>query len=64
VDPSDARSVALSAARLVELALKKIWNTPNPGVIVSDSPKAVELALKIGEKLQINDVDFVLIKHP
>jgi hypothetical protein len=64
VDPSDARSVALSAARLVELALKRIWNTPNPGVIVSDSPKAVELALKIGEKLQINDVDFVLIRHP
>jgi hypothetical protein len=64
VDPSDARSVALSAARLVELALKKIWNTPNPGVIVSDSPKAVELALKVGEKLQINDVDFCLIKHP
>ena len=23
-----------------------------------------ELALKVGEKLQINDVDFVLIKHP
>jgi len=64
VDPGDARSVALSAARLVELALKRIWNTPNPGVIVSDSPKAVELALKIGEKLQINDVDFVLIRHP
>ena len=60
VDPSEWNVVALSAARLVEMALKKIWNTPNPGVVASLNPKAVELALKIGEKLQINDVDFVV----
>ena len=54
-------NVARHAAGLIVLAMRKSWNGTNPGEVVSTNSISVELAIKIAEKLQINDVEFVLV---
>jgi hypothetical protein len=54
-------NVARHAAGLIVLAMRKSWNGTNPGEVVSTNSISAELAIKIAEKLQINDVEFVLI---
>jgi hypothetical protein len=59
VEPSKWDSVARKAARLIDDALSKSWIGGVPGQIMCVQPEPLELAIKIAEKLQIDDVKFV-----
>jgi len=59
VEPSKWDFVARQAARLIDGALNKRWIGGVPGQIMCVQPEPLELAIKIAEKLQIEDVKFV-----